>query len=173
MIRMATGIGVGFAISAAFPIAAELMPAQHRRTYGAIYEIMLASAFTLLPFVSFLLADEPNGFRLAALPGGLALFVVPVIVHFVIPQSSRWQLRRGQIDAAVDTVNQVIRRSGNRVPPLTVEALGTDARTTREELPPFRALFGRGQFRWTAVGIIAGCAAGTAYYLIAVLHSRR
>lgn len=168
-IRMATGIGVGFAISAAFPIAAELMPAQHRRTYGAIYEIMLASAFTLLPFVSFLLANEPNGFRLAALPGGLALFVVPVIVHFVIPQSSRWQLRRGQIEAAVETVNQVIRRCGNRVSPLTVEALGTNVRSTREELPPFWALFGPGQFRWTAVGIIAGTAAGTAYYLIAVL----
>ena len=119
-IRMATGIGVGFAISAAFPIAAELMPAQHRRTYGAIYEIMLASAFTLLPFVSFLLANEPNGFRLAALPGGLTLFVVPVIVHFVIPQSARWQLRRGQVEAAVSTVNQVIRRSGSRVPLLTV-----------------------------------------------------
>lgn len=169
VIRMATGIGVGFAISAAFPIAAELMPAQHRRTYGAIYEIMLASAFTLLPFVSFLLADEPNGFRLAALPGGLALFVVPVVVHFVIPQSSRWQLRRGEVAAAVDTVNQVIRRSGNRVAPLTVEALGSNLPAANERLPSFTALFGRGQFRWTAVGIIAGTAAGTAYYMIAVL----
>jgi putative MFS transporter len=168
-VRMATGIGVGFAISAAFPIAAELMPAQHRRTYGAIYEIMLASAFTLLPFVSFLLADEPNGFRLAALPGGLALFVVPVIVHFVIPQSGRWLLRRGEVQAAVDAVNQVVRRSGNRVAPLTVEALGTNVATVREELPPFWALFARGQLRFTAVGIIAGAAAGTAYYLIAVL----
>ena len=43
VIRLITGIGLGFAISAPFPIAAELMPAQHRRTYGAIYEIMLAS----------------------------------------------------------------------------------------------------------------------------------
>ncbi|HVC59768.1 MAG TPA: MFS transporter [Acetobacteraceae bacterium] len=169
VIRMATGIGVGFAISAAFPIAAELMPAQHRRTYGAIYEIMLASAFTLLPFVSFLLADDPNGFRLAALPGGLALFVVPVVVHFVVPQSSRWQLRRGEVEAAVDTVNQVIRRSGNRVAPLTVEALGPNLPTTHEDLPPFRALFARGQLRWTSVGIISGIAAGTAYYMIAVL----
>ncbi len=168
-IRMATGIGVGFAISAAFPIAAELMPAQHRRTYGAIYEVMLASAFTLLPFVSFLLADAPNGFRLAALPGGLALFVVPVIVHFVIPQSARWQLRRGQVEAALSTVNQVIRRCGNRVSLLTVDALGPDVRTTREELPSFWALFEGGQFRRTAVGIIAAAAASTAYYLIAVL----
>jgi hypothetical protein len=35
------------------------MPAQHRRTYGAIYEVMLASAFTLLPFIAVFLADNP------------------------------------------------------------------------------------------------------------------
>jgi MFS family permease len=53
VIRLLTGFGAGFAVAAPFPIAAELMPAQHRRTYGAIYEVMLASAFTLLPFVGF------------------------------------------------------------------------------------------------------------------------
>jgi len=63
-LRLITGIGLGFTISAPFPIAAELMPAQHRRTYGAIYEVMLATAFTLLPFVAFVLADHPSGFRL-------------------------------------------------------------------------------------------------------------
>jgi MFS family permease len=45
IIRLLTGLAGGFAVSAPFPIAAELMPAQHRRTYGAIYEIMLASSF--------------------------------------------------------------------------------------------------------------------------------
>ena len=34
VLRLITGIGLGFAISAPFPIAAELMPAQHRRTYA-------------------------------------------------------------------------------------------------------------------------------------------
>jgi AAHS family 4-hydroxybenzoate transporter-like MFS transporter len=32
ILRLLTGIGAGGAVSAAFPIAAELMPAQHRRT---------------------------------------------------------------------------------------------------------------------------------------------
>ena len=169
VVRLLTGVGLGFAISAAFPIAAELMPAQHRRTYGAIYEIMLASAFTLLPLVSLLLAHEPNGFRLAALPGGLALFVVPVLVHFLIPQSSRWHLRRGHHQAAVDTVNLMISRCGNRVPPLTVAALGPNLHMAREELPPFTALFAPGQLRWTTVGILCSISAGTAYYLIAIL----
>ena len=32
IVRLLTGLGAGAAVSAAFPIAAELMPAQHRRT---------------------------------------------------------------------------------------------------------------------------------------------
>src|SRR3974390_2019438 len=59
VIRMLTGFGAGFAVPAAFPIAAELMPAQHRRTFGVIYEVILAGTFTLLPFVAFVLADNP------------------------------------------------------------------------------------------------------------------
>ena len=66
------------------------MPAQHRRTYGAIYEMALAISFTVVPFIAFLLADNANAFRFLALPGGLAITVVPVLVYFVIPQSPRW-----------------------------------------------------------------------------------
>jgi hypothetical protein len=44
VICLLTGLATGFAASTAFPIAAELMPAHHRRTYGAIYEMMLASS---------------------------------------------------------------------------------------------------------------------------------
>jgi putative MFS transporter len=169
IVRLLTGLGLGFAITAPFPVAAELMPAQHRRTYGAIYEICLASAFALLPFVGYLLAGDSNGFRLIALPGGLALFVVPTVVHFVIPQSARWQLRRGDVQGAVETVNLFIRRCGNRVPPLTLADLGPNAHEEPEQLPPFRALFAQGQLRWTVVGILQAMAAGTAYYLIAIL----
>jgi MFS family permease len=38
IVRLVTGLGGGFAVSAPFPIAAELMPARHRRTFSAIYE---------------------------------------------------------------------------------------------------------------------------------------
>jgi putative MFS transporter len=169
VLRLITGIGLGFAIPAPFPIAAELMPAQHRRTYGAIYEVMLASAFTLLPLAAFLLADNPLGFRLIALPGGLALGVVPLLVHYAIPESPRWYLRRGQPQAAVDTVNRMIKRCGNRVPPLTMAALGSQRVGPLEPLPPFRALFRPGQLRWTVVGILSGVSASTAYYTCAIL----
>lgn len=169
IIRLCTGIGLGFAISAPFPIAAELMPKQHRRTYGAIFEVMLASAFTLLPFVGFLLAGNPDAFRLIALPGGLTLGIVPLLVHFGLPESARWYLRRGDPQAAVNTVNQMIARCGNRVPKLTVPELGPNLADAREALPPFTALFRGGQLRWTVVGILCYGAATTAYYCSAIL----
>jgi MFS family permease len=169
IVRLLTGLGGGFAVSAPFPIAAELMPAQHRRTYGAVYEMSLAASFTVLLFVSFVLAGNPNAFRLMALPGGLMLFVAPVLFHFVIPESPRWHLRRGRVEAAVDAVNQIIRRCGSRVPPLTVAALGENRQVAREELPPYWALFRPGQLRWTVVGVLSGVCAGTAAFLIHVL----
>jgi MFS family permease len=169
ILRMLTGLGAGGVVSAAFPIAAELMPAQHPRTYGAIYEMALAASFTLVPFISFLLAGNPNAFRFLALPGGLVITVVPVLIHFVLPESPRWRLRKGQPQAAADIVNQIIRRSGDRVPPLTVEALGDCDEASREPLPPYWALFARGQLRWTAVGILIGICAGTCSYMIHVL----
>ncbi|HUC69743.1 MAG TPA: MFS transporter [Stellaceae bacterium] len=168
-LRLLTGFGAGFAVSAAFPIAAELMPAQHRRTYGAVYEMALAISFTVVPFIAFLLTGNPSAFRFLALPGGLAITVVPVLVYFLIPESPRWHLRRGHTQAAADLVNQMIKRSGDRVPPLMVEALGEAQQTAREQLPPFWALFASGQLRWTTVGILSGVCAGTAYFLISVL----
>src|SRR5262249_2361584 len=77
IVRLLTGIGAGGAVSAAFPIAAELMPAQHRRTYGAAYEMALADSFTVVPFIGGLLARNEHAFRFLALPGGLAITVVP------------------------------------------------------------------------------------------------
>ena len=169
IIRLLTGLGGGFAVSAAFPIAAELMPAQHRRTYAGVYEMLLAASFTAVLLVSFLLAGNPNAFRLMALPGGLMVFIAPALIHFVIPESPRWHLRRGRVEAAVDTVNRIISRAGNRVPPLSVEALGDDGGTTRERLPPYWALFRPGQLRWTVVGILSSMFAGIAALLIHIL----
>jgi putative MFS transporter len=169
IIRLLTGLGGGFAVSAAFPIAAELMPAPHRRTYGAIYEMMLASSFTLVPLVGFLVAGNPNGFRLLALPAVLGLFVVPVLVYLLIPESPRWYLRRGNSEAAVAVVNGIIGRCGSRVAPLTLTALGEKTGLEREQLPPFTALFRRGQLRWTVVGILSLVCAQVSFFTISVL----
>ena len=69
IVRLLTGFGAGFAVSAAFPIAAELMPAQHRRTYGAIYEMALAISFTVVPFIAFLLAGNPMRVSVSGIAG--------------------------------------------------------------------------------------------------------
>jgi putative MFS transporter len=169
ILRLLTGFGGGFAVSAPFPIAAELMPAQHRRTFSAIYEVSLAAAFTVLPLVGSLLAGNASSFRWMALPGGLAFLVVPALIYFLIPESPRWHLRRGQVQTAVATVNSIIRRAGSRVTPLTVAALGDTAPITREKLPPYRALFRPGQLRWTVIGISSYVFASSAFFLISVL----
>jgi MFS family permease len=169
VIRLLTGLAIGFAASAPFPIAAELMPAQHRRTYGAIYEMMLASSFTLVPLVGFLVAGNPNGFRLLALPAVLGLFVVPMLVYLLIPESPRWYLRRGDPAAAVAIVSRIIGRCGSRVTPLTVAALGEDVALSHEQLPSFTALFRRGQLRWTVVGILSLVCAQVSFFTISVL----
>jgi MFS transporter, AAHS family, 4-hydroxybenzoate transporter len=44
IVRLLTGLGAGGVVTVAFPIAAKLMPAQHRRTYSAVYEMALASS---------------------------------------------------------------------------------------------------------------------------------
>jgi MFS family permease len=169
IVRLLTGLGAGGVVSAAFPIAAELMPAQHRRTYAAIYEMALASSFTVVPFIASLLAGNANAFRFLALPGGLVITVVPVIVYFALPESPRWHLRRGQPDVAVDIVNRIIARSGNRVSPLTLAALGDHDDAAHEQLPPYWALFAKGQLRWTLVGIFSSAFAGSAFFLISNL----
>ena len=169
ILRLLTGLGAGGVVSAPFPIAAELMPAQHRRTYAACYEMALASSFTVLPFIAGLLAGNLNAFRFLALPGGLAVLVVPFIVYFVLPESPRWYLRRGQPQVAVDIVNRIIARCGNRVAPLSMETLGDLPVAEREQLPPYRALFAKGQLRWTMVGVFSSTFAGSAFFLIATL----
>jgi MFS family permease len=168
-LRALTGLGAGGVVSAAFPIAAELMPAPHRRTYAGVYEMSLASSFTVVPFIAGLLAANANAFRWLALPGGLALLIVPAVVYFLLPESPRWHLRRGEAQIAVDIVNQIIKRSGGRVPYLTVAALGDVHAAAREKLPPYWKLFAKGQLRWTVVGVLAGGCAGAAFFLVAVL----
>jgi len=129
----------------------------------------LAASFTVVPFVAGLLAGNQSAFRLLALPGGLSITVIPVLIYYVLPESPRWHLRRGQAQAAIDIVNRIVRRAGNRVAALTLAELGDTTRAAREKLPPYWALFAKGQLRWTTVGILSGVCAGTAYFLIAVL----
>ena len=168
IVRALTGLGAGGVVSAAFPIAAELMPAQHRRTYGGIYEMSLALGITFPALFASQLAGNPAAFRLLALPGGLGILVA-LAVYFLLPESPRWRLRRGEVRVAVDIVNGIIKRSGNRVPPLTLAELGNVREAAREKLPPYWHLFAKGQLRFTLVGVLTGTCAASAAFMTATL----
>ncbi len=168
IVRALTELGAGGVVSAAFPIAAELMPAQHRRTYGGIYEMSLALGITFPALFASQLAGNPAAFRLLALPGGLGILVA-LAVYFLLPESPRWRLRRGEVRIAVDIVNGIIRRSGNRVPPLTLAELGNVREAAREKLPPYWHLFAKGQLRFTLVGVVTGTCAASAAFMTATL----
>jgi Major Facilitator Superfamily len=115
------------------------------------------------------LADHPRGFQLVGLPGGVTLFIAPLLICFLIPESRRWLLRRGRARDTVDNVNLIIKRCGSRVAPMTVAELGTGRERSPEQLTPFRKLFAPGQLRWAATGILCALCAGAVYYLIAIL----
>ena len=94
---------------------------------------------------------------------------MPLLVHFGLPESPRWYLSRGNPKAAVEAANAMIARSGERVPPLTISALGTNLDMPRETLPSIKALFGPGQLRRTLIGTACFAAASTAYFCSAIL----
>jgi len=168
LIRMLGGFGFGLALPAAYPIGSELLPATHRKTFGWIYELILALAFTAIPFVGYLVGSNPDGWKVLALPGGLMLFVVPPLVHFVIPESPRWFLSTGQADKAVATTNEIVRRAGARVPYLGAEVARAATRM-HEPVPPYVAIFTGDQFRRTAVAALTWTGALVSYYIFAFL----
>ena len=170
ILRLLTGLSAGGAVSAAFPIAAELMPAQHRRTYGAVYEMALAAAFTLVPFLAFLLAGNPNAFRLAGTTGragdnrraSAGLFRdsrKPALAFGPRPAADGGRHRQPDHQAVRRPRAAADGRCARRSP-------GCRPRETAAVLGIVRV---SGQLRWTVVGILAGICAGTAYFLISVL----
>lgn len=167
-LRMLGGIGFGIALPAAYPIGAELLPARHRRTFGALYEIVLALAVTSIPLIGYLTAGRADGWMFLALPGGVTLFFVPILVHYVVPESPRWYLSRGNPTAAIAAVNRIIARTGNRVARIdSAAARGWSAQAC--PLPSYTALFAPGQLRATAVATLVWLAALVSYYLFSFL----
>ncbi len=97
---------------------------------------------------------------------------MPVLVHFIVPQSPRWQLSKGRPAAAAAAVNWIIARAGNAIAPLDPAALATRAARVGTPLPPYAALFRPGQLRFTMVGILCGVSSTVAYYIFAFLLPR-
>lgn len=167
-LRLFGGLGFGLALPAAYPIGAEILPASHRKTFGWIYEIILAFAFTTIPFIGFLAGKSPLGWKLLPLPGGLMLFVVPLLVHFIVPESPRWHLTHGNARAAIAAANRIIARSGAAVAPIEASAAAGWTSQT-QDLPPYSAIFSRGQLRRTMVASLLWMSALVSYYLFSFM----
>jgi MFS transporter, putative metabolite:H+ symporter len=166
--RLLAGVGFGLALPAAYPLGAELLPAKHRRTFGCVYEIVLAFAFTTIPLFGYLAGDSLSAWKTVPLPGGLMLFIVPPLVYFFIPESPRLYMMRGQFGLAVREANKIILRSGARIAPLSVDA---EARSSplRASLPPYFAVFGPNQIRATLVATLTWLSALVSYYLFSFM----
>ena len=111
---------------------------------------------------------QPLAFRLLALPGGLVVTVVPVLIYFVLPKA-----RAGCCAKASRKRRQTPSTRSSAGPETVPAANGGRARGQLADhtraAPTDWALFGRGQLRWTTVGILSGVCAGTAGFLIYVL----
>lgn len=79
VVRLPTGLGAGGAVSSAFQIAAELMPAQHRRSYGAIYEMTLGglSRRVNLASIGSIATELLDALTLKALTQPVVMYNVP------------------------------------------------------------------------------------------------
>ena len=177
ILRLITGFFLGFTISAPFPIAAELMPAQHRRTDAGTAPAHLCShlrddagcSIHAVAVCRLYSGQSSARFSDCWIAWRSHFVHCPGAGLFPDPGKPARLLRRGRVRDAVENVNLMIRRCGNRVAPLTVDDLGSVQERARETLPSFWKLFAPGQFRWTATGILCGLCGGTVYYLIAIL----
>ncbi len=167
ILRLLTGLGAGFAVSAAFPIAAELMPARHRYTYGAVSRCCWPLHRGAVD--QFFARRKSERVPADGLAGRAHDFHrsgtdpirdprEPALASAPRPGQGRGQDR-----------HQIIRCAGSRVPQLSVEALRGGVETIGEELPPYWALFRPGQLRWTVVGVLSAVCAGIAALTIHIL----
>ncbi|MEV6218204.1 MFS transporter [Nocardia sp. NPDC051833] len=121
--RVITGIGVQAATSALLVYIAEMFPAKTRGRFVSI----VTSAFVIVsPIVALLaLVTVPNGgpdtWRHLFVVGGVGLLIAP-LARFLMPESVRWHITRGQIDRAEHIVGGLEARARRRGPLIAPQA---------------------------------------------------
>jgi MFS transporter, putative metabolite:H+ symporter len=129
--RAITGIGIGADLAIVNTYINEMAPRGGRARYtalifffsalGAVLGIWLGlwltTPATPLPLgLPFAVAgpDFEYGWRVMYLIGGL-LALVGVLLRFQLPESARWLIARGRLDAAIEVIQTMERRASKRV----------------------------------------------------------
>jgi MFS transporter, putative metabolite:H+ symporter len=135
--RAITGIGIGADLAIVNTYINEMAPREGRARYtaliflfsalGAVLGIWLGlwltTPATALPLgLPFAVAGPgfEYGWRIMYLIGGL-LALVGVLLRFQLPESARWLIARGRLDAAAQVVDMMERRASTRVSLAPVE----------------------------------------------------
>lgn len=167
-VRLVAGLGYGLALPAAYPLGAELLPANRRHTFAWIYEIALGIGFTLTSIIGVLVAHlgAAGAWRLLPLPGGIFFFIAPPLIWFLVPESPRWLAQRGRNAEALRVLARLCRKAGVHPPEEPVSA--ADA-IVAPQLPRFGELFARGTRRRLAVAAAAWAGCLVPFYIFTTL----
>ena len=148
--RTITGIGIGADLAIVNTYINEMAPREGRARYtalifffsalGAVLGIWLGlwltTPATPLPLGLPFAIASPNfeyGWRVMYLIGGL-LALVGVLLRFQLPESARWLIARGRLEAAAEVIGTMERRASRRVflPPVQRPAV---VRIDQQALP--------------------------------------
>ncbi|MFQ6230895.1 MFS transporter [Nocardia sp. NPDC002869] len=134
--RIITGIGVQAATSVLLVYIAEMFPAKSRGRFVAVATIAFTITAPILGVLSlFMLPNSaPGTWRYLFLFGAIGLLIAPAI-RFLLPESVRWQVGQGDLDAADKQVADLeahALREGKALPEPVVRVESTTKYTLRE-----------------------------------------
>lgn len=104
--RIIAGIGVGAASMLSPLYIAEISPASIRGKMVSINQLTIVIGILLAYFINYLLADTENNWRwmftAGAIPSALFFFCI-----FLVPESPRWLISKGQIEKARSILTKI------------------------------------------------------------------
>lgn len=112
--RFIAGLGQGAVFPAPYLMMSELVNKKWRGTASGIGNGFLAFAYALNTFVAALIVDritDADAWRLLLAIGGATIFIIPIIIKF-LPESPRFLLKKGKIDAVRKLVEELEDISG-------------------------------------------------------------
>ncbi|MDT4800116.1 putative sialic acid transporter [compost metagenome] len=163
--RVVTGIGVQAATSVLLVYIAEMFPSKARGRFVSIVTLgFVVSGVGAAALAMFVLPHGgPNAWRYLLIAGSVGLLIAP-IVRFVLPESVRWYISRGQIDSAEKIVRKLEARA-LRNGPLSEPQVVNLERIKEPSLP--QLLRNKAVLRTMAVVTLGYFGSSLAYYLFA------